>query len=172
MIENTWISDFDRYLIAEGTHGRAYEKLGAHLAEQDGQRGVHFAVWAPNAERASVIGDFNNWQPDAAPMQRAGESGIWTCFVAGLGPGVLYKYRLATPLGVTEKADPYAFGSEMRPKTASVVVDLGAYEWDDAAWMRERAERQALDAPLAIYEVHLGSWRRVAQEGNRQLSYR
>jgi 1,4-alpha-glucan branching enzyme len=172
MIEEPWISNFDRHLIGEGTHGRAYEKLGAHLIELNGVSGVHFAVWAPNASSVSVIGDFNDWQPDATPMARIDADGIWTCFVAGLTAGVLYKYHLASALGLLEKADPYAFASEMRPQTASVVVDLDAHRWGDAAWLSERANRQALDAPLSIYEVHLGSWRRVPGEGDRQLSYR
>jgi 1,4-alpha-glucan branching enzyme len=170
MTADSWLTDFDRHLFAEGTHARAYRKLGAHLTEQDGIHGVHFAVWAPNARAVSVIGDFNGWAADATPMYLHGGSGLWACFVPGLAAGALYKYRLTTQQGAIDKADPYGFGAEVRPMTASVVTDLSGYAWDDGAWLGARAERQALGAPLAIYEVHLGSWRRAP--GNRQLSYR
>lgn len=166
------LTDFDRYLIGEGTHAHAYEKLGAHTIECDGTVGVHFAVWAPNALAVSVIGDFNNWQPGTASMHLLEGSGIWTLFLPELGVGTLYKYHLVTPQGTLEKADPYAFASELRPQTASIVADLDAYQWNDARWMSERTTRQTLDAPLAIYEIHLGSWRRKESQERPMLTYR
>jgi 1,4-alpha-glucan branching enzyme len=167
------LTEFDRYLLAEGTYGRAYEKLGAHFVEKDGSRGVQFAVWAPNAETVSVIGDFNNWDPTANKME-ASRAGVWECFISNLHNGAIYKYRLRSRYrGYTvDKADPYGFAAEIRPHTASRVWDLGSYVWNDDAWMKGRAKRNALDAPISIYEVHLGSWRRVAEEGNRWLTYR
>src|SRR5215470_8493491 len=150
MTADSWLTDFDRHLFAEGTHARAYRKLGAHLTEQDGVPGVHFAVWAPNALAVSVIGDFNGWASVATPMHLHTASGLWACFVPGLAAGALYKYHLVTQQGAIDKADPYGFGAEVRPMTASVVTDLSTYTWDDAAWLDKRAERQALDAPLPI----------------------
>ncbi len=160
----------DKHLFAEGTHERIYEKLGAHPTEMDGVRGVHFAVWAPNAREVYLIGDFNYWNSTQHPMQSLGESGIWTRFEPGLEPGALYKYRIVTQNGQTlDKADPYAFAAELRPQTASIVADLDTYTWGDADWMRNRRRHQSLDAPIAVYEVHLGSWQRG--EGNRYLTY-
>ncbi|MCL6647074.1 MAG: 1,4-alpha-glucan branching protein GlgB [Chloroflexi bacterium] len=166
------LSELDIYLFNEGTHRRAYEHLGAHPRVVDGVAGVHFVVWAPNARRVSVIGDFNRWNPIAHPMQHVGQSGLWELFLPGIAVGERYKYSILprdTPWSL-EKADPYAFWSEVRPRTASIVYDLRGYEWHDAAWMAARSRRQALDAPLAIYEVHLGSWRRRAD--GTFLSYR
>jgi 1,4-alpha-glucan branching enzyme len=163
------LTAYDRHLFVEGTHTRAYQKLGAHLTELAGACGVHFAVWAPNARSVSVVGDFNGWDGATAPMHLDPASGVWTCFVPEIGAGALYKYRLTTPHGPIDKADPYGFGAELRPMTASVVTDLTCYQWGDAEWTRARPERQALDAPLTIYEVHLGSWRRGP--GDRQLTY-
>ena len=167
------LTDFDLYLFAEGTHHRAYEKLGAHLVEREGRRGVHFAVWAPNAESVSVIGDFNDWNPQANPM-RPSSAGVWEAFVPGLGEGAIYKYHIESQLHdyKVDKADPYGFASEIRPQTASRVWDLESYQWHDSAWMERRAQRNSLGAPISIYEVHLGSWRRVLEEGNRWLTYR
>ena len=168
------LSDFDLYLLAEGTHNRSYEKLGAHLGELSGRRGVEFAVWAPNAERVSIIGDFNGWDPKATPMDLHHDAGVWSRFVPDIGEGVRYKYRVESRYRgyKADKADPFGFGAEIRPQTASRVVDLGAYSWSDAEWMRDRAGKHSLEAPLSIYEVHLGSWRRVPEEGNRWLTYR
>jgi 1,4-alpha-glucan branching enzyme len=159
------LSQFDLHLFAEGTHLRAYDKLGAHFGEQDGRRGVHFAVWAPNATSVSVIGDFNRWSPAANPM-RSSSAGVWEGFVAGLSQGAIYKYHVVSNYrGYTaDKADPYGFASEIRPHTASRVWDLESYSWDDGSWMTSRARSNSLDAPISIYEVHLGSWRR--KEGN------
>ena len=169
-----FLTDYDLHLLAEGKHYRAYEKLGAHLWRVDGDAGVHFAVVAPNAARVSVIGDFNGWTPDATPLARLGESGIWCRFVPGLRPGALYKYRVGSRFAgyAADKADPYGFAAEIRPRTASKVWDLSRYTWGDGAWMRERGGRNAHDAPIAIYEVHLGSWMREREEGGRWLTYR
>jgi 1,4-alpha-glucan branching enzyme len=170
----TALTDFDVYLWAEGSHYRAYEKLGAHPAEEDGVHGTRFAVWAPNARWVSVIGDFNGWKPDANPLHPVNSSGIWEGFVPGVGVGTLYKYAITSQYHnyYVEKADPYAFFYEMRPSTASKVWDLSGYDWGDEEWMAHRKRANALDAPMAIYEVHLGSWRRVPHEGNRWLTYR
>jgi len=168
------LSDFDLHLLSEGTHYDAYEKLGAHLREMEGVLGVVFAVWAPNARRVSVVGDFNHWDGRRHLMRVRGSSGIWELFLPGLGEGEDYKYEIKSrDNGALElKADPFAFYSELRPKTASVVHDIHRYTWHDDAWMAERPRRQALDAPMAIYEVHLGSWMRVPEENNRMLTYR
>jgi 1,4-alpha-glucan branching enzyme len=169
------LTEHDVYLFREGTHFRAYDKLGAHLeADESGGAGTHFAVWAPNAARISVVGDFNGWRPDAHPLEpRQDSSGIWSQFVPGVRHGALYKYHIESRNNgyTVQKADPYAFFSERPPRTASVVWDL-SYEWGDAEWMQNRAHRNALDSPWSIYEVHLGSWRRVPEEHNRSLSYR
>jgi 1,4-alpha-glucan branching enzyme len=150
-----------------------YEKLGAHLGTVDGVEGANFAVWAPNAGRVCVIGDFNSWDRDAHPLSPRASSGIWEGFVPGVQQGAIYKYRIESRDGRhgVDKADPLAAHTETPPKTGSVVWDLG-YQWSDADWMRGRARRNALDAPISVYEVHLGSWRRVPEEGNRPLTYR
>ncbi len=167
------LSEFDLYLLAEGTHYRAYEKLGAHFTEKDGKRGVHFAVWAPNAKRVSVIGDFNNWNPNAAIM-RPSTAGIWEGFVPEIGQGASYKYHIESRYRdyKVDKADPYGFASEIRPETASRVWNLENYSWHDESWMKNRANTNSLNAPLSFYEVHLGSWKRALQENNRWLTYR
>ena len=167
------LSEFDLYLLAEGTHYRAYEKLGAHLIESGGRVGVQFAVWAPNARLVSVIGDFNNWNP-AASVMRLSSAGIWEGFVPDIGHGAIYKYHVESRYGGyrVDKADPYGFASEIRPQTASKVWNLESYSWNDASWMATRAKRNSLESPISIYEVHLGSWRRVLEEGNRWLTYR
>jgi 1,4-alpha-glucan branching enzyme len=166
------LSDFDLYLLGEGTHYRAYEKLGAHCVTLDGVTGVRFAVWAPNANRVSVVGDFNGWDGRVNPMRVHPGNGVWEIFIPGLGPGALYKFEVLSKWGPPVlKADPHAFAFEAPPRTASIVADL-SYTWGDAGWMATRADRHRPDAPMAIYEVHLGSWRRVAEEGNRFLTYR
>ncbi len=164
----------DIYLFKEGTHYRAYQKLGAHPATLAGRRGTRFALWAPNAEAVSVVGDFNGWTPERDSLEpRWDESGIWEGFIPEVGPGALYKYHIRSRLAGyrVDKSDPFAFRSELPPRTASVVWSLD-YEWSDLAWQRDRARINALDAPWSIYEVHLGSWRRVPEEGNRPLTYR
>ena len=168
------LTDYDIHLFSEGNHARTYEKLGAHVAERDGVAGTQFAVWAPNARRVSVIGTFNGWKRAANPMRSVASSGIWQCFVPGVGVGVLYKYAIVSQYNGyrVDKADPYAFAGEIRPETASKVWDLSGYDWGDADWMARRGAANALNAPISIYEVHLGSWMRVPEEGNRWLSYR
>lgn len=168
------LTDYDVHLFREGHHFRLYEKLGAHPMEVDGLRGTLFAVWAPNAERVSVVGDFNGWDPEAHPLApRWDGSGIWEGFVPDVGHGSLYKYHIVSRFGgyAVDKGDPFAFFWETPPGTASIVWDL-RYEWRDEAWLRTRHRANALDAPIAIYEVHLGSWRRVPEEGHRFLTYR
>ncbi len=168
------LTEYDLYLMGEGTDYKKYEKLGAHPMVVDGTPGVFFAVWAPNALRISVIGDFNNWDGRRHPMRERGSSGIWELFIPGLGQGTLYKFEVKSKYKgfLAAKADPYAFYSELRPKTASVVWDINKYGWSDEAWMEQRREKNLFEAPLSIYEVHLGSWRRVPEEGHRWLTYR
>ena len=173
-VPTEWLSNFDRYLIGEGTHERAYEKLGAHLVSFDGREGVVFAVWAPNARQVAVVGDFNGWNPSLHPMHSS-DAGIWSLFIPGLQEYTVYKFHLtAQNLQQFDKADPYGFAMEERPRTGSVVAGLDRYSWNDAAWMKARPERQALNRPVSIYEVHLGSWRRKpdTEWGQRYLTYR
>jgi 1,4-alpha-glucan branching enzyme len=167
------LSDSDIYLFNEGTHYRLYDKLGAHLTSQGGADGVRFAVWAPNAERVSVIGDWNGWDAARNPLALRADSGIWEGFVPNVRRGDVYKYHIVSRhRGYwVDKADPFAAHTQLPPLTGSVVWDR-AYSWGDADWMRTRAARNALRAPISIYEVHLGSWRRVAEEGHRSLGYR
>src|SRR3569833_3027074 len=164
------LTEQDIYLFREGPFVRAYEKLGAHSTSQ----GTHFAVWAPNAQAVAVVGDINGWNPTTHKLEPRGESsGNWEAFLPGVRPGTLYKYHIVSRHAgySVDKADPYAFYAEVPPRTASVVWDL-SYEWGDDEWMRTRARVNALDAPISIYEVHLGSWRRVPEEHNRSLTYR
>jgi 1,4-alpha-glucan branching enzyme len=167
------ITDDDVFLFNEGSHFRLYEKLGAHIRSREGEDGVFFAVWAPDAEKVSVIGDFNGWKRTAHPLRSRGESGIWQGFMPGLGQGVAYKYCVQSRYNAytVEKADPFAFFSEVPPKTASVVWDL-AYPWEDQEWMKQRQDRNHVNAPISIYEMHPGSWMRIPDEGNRSLTYR
>jgi 1,4-alpha-glucan branching enzyme len=167
------LSEQDLYLFNEGTHYRLFEKLGAHPLKADDVSGTYFAVWAPNAREVYVIGDFNGWNHASHPLRCRGVSGIWEGFIAGVGDGSRYKYFIVSHVdGYTvEKADPFAFYSETAPKTASIIHDL-RYRWMDQAWMKGRQRPNSLEAPISIYEVHLGSWRRVPEEGNRFLTYR
>jgi 1,4-alpha-glucan branching enzyme len=170
----TLITEDDLYLFNEGSHFRLYEKLGAHsVTTDDGQEGIYFAVWAPDAEQVSVTGDFNGWNRANHPLQPRGQSGIWEGFIPGIGKGTLYKYHIDSRYRgyKVDKADPYAFYNEIPPKTASIVWGMD-YAWSDQEWMERRWERNGLDSPMAIYEVHLGSWKRVPEEDNRSLSYR
>lgn len=163
----------DIYLFKEGNHFRLYEKLGSHPMTAEGGEGTYFAVWAPNAERVSVIGDFNGWNQDAHTLAlRSDGSGIWEGFILGVGKGRLYKYHIVSKYNnyTVDKGDPFSFFWEISPKTASVVWDL-AYKWGDGEWLKDRPSKNALDSPMSIYEVHLGSWRRVQEENNRSLSY-
>ena len=167
------LTSFDLHLLGEGTHYKSYEKLGAHVRTHQGVRGVHFAVWAPNALRVSLVGNFNHWDGRRHPM-RACSGGFWEIFMPDLGQGEVYKFEIKSRVNnyLVEKADPYGFAAEYRPKTASVVWDVTKFSWSDGDWMANRAERQSLDAPISIYEVHLGSWQRKVEEENRYLSYR
>ena len=168
------LSEFDLYLMAEGTHHDQYEKLGAHEMTVQGVRGVLFAVWAPNAIRVSVIGDFNHWDGRRHMMRVRGSTGIWEIFVPGIGQGAVYKFEVKSRFKgfLAQKADPYGFFSEVRPKSASVVWNLDRYSWSDKKWMEARQERNWFESPISIYEVHLGSWRRVPEEEGRWLTYR
>ena len=171
--ERTRFSEDDLHLFNEGTHFRLFEKLGAHPMAVNGGVGTHFSVWAPNAEYVSVIGNFNGWDPERHALQPSGSSGIWVGVVPGVGKGTLYKYHIRSRHNGyrVDKSDPVSIFNEIPPKFASIVWDLN-YEWQDGEWMRHRRHRNALEAPISIYEVHLGSWRRVLAEGNRSLSYR
>jgi len=166
------LTEDDIFLFNEGSHFRLYEKLGAHLVEHAGRRGTVFAVWAPNAAHVSVMGDFNGWDKQRHALRPRGSSGIWEGFIAGVGKGMPYKYGITSHHNNRwlEKADPFGIHNEVAPKTASVAWDL-AYEWGDQDWMAEREARQKADAPVSIYEVHLGSWMRVPEDGYRSLSY-
>ena len=155
------LTDFDLHLFTEGTHYEKYEKLGAHVRDVAGIRGVHFALWAPNAQRASVVGDFNSWDGRVHAM-RPRSGGVWEIFIAGLDEGTIYKFEiLSSPAGhLLLKSDPYGFRAEVRPKSASVVCNIQGYRWQDGKWLEARATRDWLHAPMSIYEVHAGSWRR------------
>lgn len=168
------MTEHDIYLFREGTHSRLYEKFGCHLAQRDGVTGAHFSVWAPNAQRVATVGDWNGWNPAAHPLSaRQDDSGIWEGFVPGVTHGQAYKYFIASSNGGYQvaKADPFAFCAEAPPRTGSRAWRLN-YHWGDAAWMAARRGANALDAPMSIYEVHLGSWRRVPEDANRFLGYR
>ncbi|MGB6234744.1 MAG: 1,4-alpha-glucan branching protein GlgB, partial [Candidatus Acidiferrales bacterium] len=155
------LTDYDLYLLGEGTHLQNYEKLGAHVREVAGVRGVHFGVWAPNAMRVSVVGKFNRWDGRVNPM-RARPTGVWEIFLPGLGEGDLYKFEIRSRTGemLTLKSDPYGFGAEVRPKSSSVVTTIDNHRWKDAEWMSRRARFDWQHAPISIYELHFGSWRR------------
>ncbi|MFC2047866.1 1,4-alpha-glucan branching protein GlgB [Chloroflexota bacterium] len=169
----TLLSDDDLYIFNEGSHYRLYEKLGAHPTSVGGVEGTYFAIWAPNARQVSVIGEFNGWNKSSHQLHGKAQSGIWEGFIPGIGNGTLYKYYIVSHQRNyrVEKADPFARFSEISSKTASIIWDLD-YNWEDREWMEKRREKNALDAPIAIYEMHLGSWRRMPEEGNRSLSYR
>ena len=168
------LSEYDLYLIAEGTHYQNYEKLGAHILEVAGVTGVEFAVWAPNAKRVSVVGDFNSWDGRLHSMRNRGASGVWEIFIPELTNGTLYKFEILSRTGdlLEAKSDPYGFAAEVRPKSASVVCDISGHQWNDSDWLAVRASRDWLHAPMSIYEVHAGSWRRNVSEGDRWLTYR
>ncbi|MBN1306419.1 MAG: 1,4-alpha-glucan branching protein GlgB [Chitinispirillaceae bacterium] len=171
---NGIFSEYDIHLFREGHHYRLFEKLGAHIIEREGNEGVHFAVWAPNAKAVAVIGDFNEWTPGKDPLAcRSDGSGIWEGFEPGIGRGAVYKYHIESSRNgyTVDKGDPGAFYWELSPRTGSIVWDLD-YAWNDDEWMARRKRRNALDAPMSIYEVHLGSWRRLPEEDNRALTYR
>ncbi|MFZ0427456.1 MAG: 1,4-alpha-glucan branching protein GlgB [Acidobacteriota bacterium] len=168
----TRFSDDDLYWFNEGTHYRLFDKLGSHLMTSAEQSGVYFAVWAPNAQSVNVMGDFNDWDKTSHPLAARAQSGIWEGFIPGLSKKTHYKYHIISHVQgySVDKADPYAVHHETPPKTGSIVWDLD-YEWGDESWMKNRLERNRLDAPMSVYEVHVGSWRRKSEEGNRSLSY-
>ncbi|HLH61136.1 MAG TPA: 1,4-alpha-glucan branching protein GlgB [Ktedonobacteraceae bacterium] len=178
----TIFTDFDLYLFGQGKHYRIYEKMGAHPAIFNGIEGVNFAVWAPNARAVSVIGDFNGWNRSANPMHlRHNDLGVWECFIPDLKEGSIYKYALLSHYNhyAVDKTDPYGFAFELRPNNASIVTNIHHHQWSDDAWMDERGKRQDLNAPISIYEVHLGSWKHVperhvegAPEEDRFMTYR
>ena len=156
-----FITELDRYLFGQGTHYKIFEKLGAHPKTYKGKAGMYFAVWAPHAKAVGVVGDFNGWDPDAAPMSPLADSGIYEAFIPGVGLGELYKFAITTQEGmILFKADPYAVHAEFRPGPASITEDINGFKWDDAAWMETRKKADPVKSPMAIYEVHLGSWRK------------
>ncbi len=167
------LSGDDLFLFNEGSHFALWEKLGSHLTVADGAAGVCFAVWAPDAEAVSVSGEFNGWNRDSHPLAPRGNSGIWEGFIPGIGKGALYKYHIRSRFSGyrVDKADPFGVRHEVPPRTGSIVWDLD-YAWNDAEWMAGRGASARLDAPMSIYEVHIGSWMRVPEDGNRFLSYR
>src|SRR5438093_369709 len=166
------MGDVDLHLFAEGQHWKIYEKFGAHLRAIGDATGVYFAVWAPNAQRVSVVGDFNDWDGRVNPMRKLIGSGVWELFLPGIKQGAHYKFEIRTQTGaLLLKSDPFAFFNQHGKSTASLVYDLERYTWNDGAWMESRRTRNWPRSPISIYEVHLGSWRRKAEEGNRHLSY-
>lgn len=168
-----WISKDDVYLFNEGNHFKLYEHLGAHITKQGRTKGTHFAVWAPNANYVSVVGNFNGWNKDSHPMSPQDSSGIWVLFIPGVGEGEVYKYHISSAKHhyLVDKADPFAFFAEQPPKTGSIISSL-EYSWEDDTWMKGRKEKQTLSSPMSIYEVHLGSWKRVPEDNYRSLNYR
>ncbi len=173
VLPSPFITDHDVYLFKEGNHFKLYEKLGSHLITVDGVAGTHFAVWAPNAQSVSVVGNFNGWDRNRHPLNgRWDSSGIWEGFIPGIAKGELYKFFIVSREHYyqVEKQDPFAIFNEVAPKTASVVWDLD-YQWQDKAWMNERHKRNSLSSPMSIYEMHLGSWKRVVEDNNRSMTY-
>jgi len=173
LYRTTLLTDEDLFLFNEGSHFRLYEKLGAHPLKREEPEGTYFAVWAPDADQVFVMGDFNGWNKSTHPLRARGQSGIWEGFIAGVQKGASYKYHIHSRYEGyrVDKADPFAFYNEVPPDTASIVWDLG-YIWSDREWMEKRAISNARTSPMAIYEVHLGSWMRVPEEGHRPLTYR
>src|SRR5881396_2563391 len=175
VIEHELLTPYDIHLFKEGRHVQLYEKLGSHTIQLNGEEGTHFAVWAPNAKQVHVIGDFNQWRKNSHPLKlRSDGSGIWEGFIPGLARGALYKYHIESRIHAgysMDKGDPFALLWEIPPRTASVVWRL-KHSWDDKEWMKDRSKKNSLDSPFAIYEIHLGSWRRVPEDGERWLTYR
>ncbi|MBQ8672368.1 MAG: 1,4-alpha-glucan branching protein GlgB [Alphaproteobacteria bacterium] len=167
------IGDIDEYLFAQGNHREIYKKLGSHIMEMDGVKGVAFAVWAPNAKRVSVVGNFNNWDGRINVMRKHISCGIWDIFIPNLTEGEYYKFEIKTQNdNILTKSDPFGTYSEVRPKNASIVFDINHYNWEDSEWMRYRENNNTYDKPMSIYEVHLGSWRRKGDNGCEFLNYR
>ena len=171
--ETVFISKDDEYLFAQGTHYDIYKKLGAHPSVENGKKGIHFAIWAPNAARVHVVGDFNEWNENSHELRRLGPGGIYTLFVPGLGVGELYKYVITTQTGdKLYKADPYANWAEFRPGTASKTADISNFKWSDSAWMEARDKKDMNKEPVAIYECHIGSWMKHPDEEGGYYNYR
>jgi len=167
------MGELDLYLFGQGDHHKIYEKLGAHPMEVNGVKGVYFAVWAPNARNVSVIGNFNVWHGGKHQMRVLGSSGVWELFVPDIGVGEVYKYEVKDKSGnIFEKSDPYGYQFEVRPNTGSIVADINKHQWADQEWLDRRRNTDPLRQPISVYEVHLGSWMRVPEEGNRFLTYR
>ena len=173
LYDDSLLTDDDLFLFNEGSHFRLYEKLGAHFRKEGGSEGTRFAVWAPDAKQVFVMGGFNGWNKGSHPLRPRGQSGIWEGFIPGVPIGTAYKYHIRSKYKGyrVDKADPFAFFNEVPPKTASIVWDL-RYEWRDQEWMEQRRRRNAHDAPISVYEMHLGSWMRSPEEGHRPLTYR
>ncbi len=169
--DHSLLTDYDVFLFRQGRHDNLYEKFGSHVIQDPS--GTQFAVWAPSAQSVSVMGNFNSWKKDSHPLRpRWDSSGIWEGFVSGIGVGEVYKYSVVAKDGkATDKGDPFAFRWETPPSTASIVWDLD-YKWNDSSWLQNRREKNALASPISVYEVHLGSWKRLPDNGNRSLSYR
>src|SRR3954463_12332245 len=166
--------ELDLHLAGEGRHEQLYERLGAHVITHECTEGTAFAVWAPNAKAVSVVGDFNSWDGRLHQMRSLGSTGVWELFVPEVSAGARYKFEIRPGQGGVRllKADPYAFRTETPPATASVVHQLDRYLWNDAEWMERRRTEDAIRRPMTVYEVHLSSWRRVVEEGNRSLSWK
>ena len=165
-------SSEDLFLLHEGSLFHSYRILGAHVSKKKGHEGVRFAVWAPNANRVNVLGDFNDWQSGEHPMNKISTLGLWMLFVPEASEGDYYKFEIHSQTGqILFKADPYAFYSELRPGTASRVVDLEGYEWQDQAWQQQKKETPAYNKPLSIYEVHLGTWRKKDRQSEDMYTY-
>lgn len=172
--EKNFISDKELKQYNHGTLYESYEKMGAHVTRQQDREGTNFTVWAPGAAEISVIGDWNEWKEGANLLEQRGDTGVWETFVPGIGKGALYKYGIRSRFHKAkgDKADPYAFATELTPQTASRIWDLSGYEWGDAAFLENRAKKNAFDSPMAIYELHLGSWKRPQDDKKRFLTYR
>lgn len=169
----SFLTDFDRYLFGSGKHWKLYDKLGAHLRDVDGQNGVNFAVWAPNAHSVQVVGDFNHWDGRSHTMQKHIPAGVWELFVPNVAPGTKYKFRVRAHDGQTvDKTDPFGFYAELPPRTASIVQPLDRYTWNDQGWMDRRREENQLSKPMSVYEVHLGSWRKTQGGIHGWMNYR
>ncbi|PQO30440.1 1,4-alpha-glucan branching protein GlgB [Bremerella cremea] len=168
----SFFTGFDLHLLGEGKHWTSYEKMGAHPRTVNGVTGINFAVWAPNARSVSVVGDFNDWDARSHQMNKVGSSGIWELFIPDMAVGEKYKYRVRQADRAVDKCDPYGFAAEMPPRTASVVADLSVHQWQDQAWMERRANEDQLSKPMSVYEVHLGSWARNAEEEHGWFNYR
>jgi len=171
-LDPVFLTKYDRYLFGEGRDYKIYQKMGAHKAVLNGRSGMHFAVWAPHAKAVSIVCDRNGWDPKANYMLPLENSGVYEGFLEDMGVGETYKYAVETRTGeILYKADPYAFSAELRPANASRTADIDGYRWDDGKWLQQRAQKNTFEEPMAIYECHLGSWKRRSNEENGFLNY-